>query len=112
MDLYEFIYYPKYHEILPIWDETPLVIKLKDVKNGFIGVNLHYIINISDREFYYNTLSEFNANTWKRIKHIPGSKEAIHRYLFTGIYGAKKSDDVEKSLKTQGHWKHGKNNSR
>jgi len=106
MDLYEFVYYPKYHETLPIWDETPLVIKLKYVRNGFIGLNLHYIPDINNREFFYNMLSESSKLNWKRIKHVPGSKETIHRYLFSGIHGVKKSININESLKTQGYWKY------
>jgi len=108
IDLIEFIYDAKYGEILPVWDRTPLVIIIQDLKDGFIGLNLHYIPNINNREFFYNTLSESSKLNWNRIKHLPGSKTAIHRYLYVGVKDIIKSDDPEKSLKTQGTWAYGK----
>jgi hypothetical protein len=42
-NMYMFLYEAKYREILPYWDQFPLVIPFKKVTNGFLGMNLHYL---------------------------------------------------------------------
>jgi len=42
-NMYMFFYEAKYKEVLPYWDQFPLVIPFKKVDNGFLGMNLHYL---------------------------------------------------------------------
>lgn len=40
---YFFMYAPKLKEVLPWWDQFPMVIVLNRFHDGFLGLNLHYI---------------------------------------------------------------------
>ena len=41
--MYMFVYDAKYQDTLPYWDRFPLVIVTDLTKNGFQGLNLHYL---------------------------------------------------------------------
>lgn len=41
--LYLFQYDAKHKDTLPYWDAMPLVFPFKKVKDGFLGINLHYL---------------------------------------------------------------------
>lgn len=41
--MYAFYYDPKYKDKLPVYDRFPLVIVIEPRKNGFLGLNLHYL---------------------------------------------------------------------
>ena len=42
-NMYLFMYDPKYKLPLPYYDAVPLVLPFKIVKDGFLGINLHYL---------------------------------------------------------------------
>jgi len=42
-EMYLFFYDPKHKETLPYYDKFPLVLPFNTVKNGFYGINLHYL---------------------------------------------------------------------
>jgi hypothetical protein len=42
-EMYLFMYDPKYKLQLPYYDAVPLVLPFKIVKDGFLGINLHYL---------------------------------------------------------------------
>lgn len=42
-NLYFFMYDPKYADVLPYYDIFPLVLVLKRLNDGIIGLNLHYL---------------------------------------------------------------------
>ncbi len=41
--MYMFQYDPKYKDTLPYYDRVPLIFPFKMVKDGFYGINLHYL---------------------------------------------------------------------
>lgn len=41
--MYLFFYDPKHKNTLPYYDSFPLVLPFRKVKNGFFGLNLHYL---------------------------------------------------------------------
>lgn len=41
--LYLFYYDAKFKDVLPYWDQFPLVLPFRRVKAGFYGINLHYL---------------------------------------------------------------------
>ena len=41
--MYFFAYNPKHRDTLPYYDEFPLVIPIEYYKDGFLGLNLHYL---------------------------------------------------------------------
>jgi hypothetical protein len=42
-NLYMFFYDPKYKEVLPHYDQFPLVFPFEKTEDGFIGLNMHYL---------------------------------------------------------------------
>lgn len=42
-NLYFFAYNPKYADVLPYYDIFPLVLVLKKMPEGFLGINFHYL---------------------------------------------------------------------
>jgi hypothetical protein len=41
--MYAFRYDPKWKEVLPLYDTQPLVVVIEKYKDGFLGLNLHYL---------------------------------------------------------------------
>lgn len=58
--IYSFNYRPKYKNKLPYYDAFPLVLILKLVPGGFIGLNFHYLRPI-DRALFMDKLYEFEG---------------------------------------------------
>ena len=42
-NMYIFTYDAKHKDKLPIWDSYPLVFPIQFYKDGFLGINLHYL---------------------------------------------------------------------
>ena len=42
-EMYMFYYDAKHKDTLPYWDRFPLVFPFSKVKDGFLGLNLHYL---------------------------------------------------------------------
>jgi len=49
--MYHFFYDPKHKKTLPYYDSFPLVVVLGPAKNGFLGLNLHYLPPILRAKF-------------------------------------------------------------
>jgi len=92
-----FFYNPKYRETLPYFDRFPLVIIVKLVPGGFMGLNLHYL------PIMYRQLIMTSLYTIYKTKHLDENKKlqlnydmlnkastgryikpCIKRYLYTG----------------------------
>jgi hypothetical protein len=97
-ELYMFQYNAKHRETLPYWDMFPMVFPFKKLKDGFIGLNFHYLpynmrVRLLDRlmEFQSNkTLTDFTRLkfSWATIQGVSRFKIAepcVHRYLLTQI---------------------------
>ena len=90
-----FKYFPKHNEKLDYWDVYPLVIPFGQIKQGFIGINFHYL-GYYERLRLFRSLSGL-ANTsnlsrrtklnltWGSIQTAAGSavQNAIHCYLYS-----------------------------
>lgn len=59
--MYMYFYDPKTKETLPYYDRFPLIIMVKKEKNGFTGLNLHYLPPVLRAKFFDN-LTEFTNN--------------------------------------------------
>ena len=101
-----FLYKPLWAENLKYYDMFPLVLPFKFYRNGFCGVNFHYLsipmrVNLLERlsefeeehELYgldehnsRGTRSDVLAVTWQKIKGIRGVKPTVHRYLNKYVY--------------------------
>ena len=60
--MYFYFYDPKTKESLPYYDRFPLVIPIEQYRDGFLGLNLHYI-HPKQRILLLDALSEFANNS-------------------------------------------------
>jgi hypothetical protein len=92
--MYFFFYSPKLSESLPFYDKFPLVIPIEEYRDGFLGLNLHYI-HPKQRILLLDKLSEtasntkFDATTKLRLTYsylknssISQANPCIKRYLY------------------------------
>jgi len=96
--MYFYFYDPKTKDTLPYYDRFPLVIPIESYKDGFLGLNLHYI-HPKQRLILLDKLSEtatndnYDSKTKLRVSYsyLAGASKAfeatpcIKRYLFTHI---------------------------
>jgi hypothetical protein len=96
--MYFYFYDPKTKDTLPYYDRFPLVIPIESYKDGFLGLNLHYIhpkqrLILLDKLSETATNSKFDSKTKLRVSYsyLAGASRAfeatpcIKRYLFTHI---------------------------
>ena len=101
-----FLYKPLWAANLKYYDMFPLVIPFKWYRNGFCGVNFHYLsipmrvallerlsefqeeheLYARDRRNESGTQSDVLALTWQKISGMRGIKPTIHRYLNKYVY--------------------------
>lgn len=89
-----FVYDPKYKQTLPYYDIFPLVLPLEPIKNGFAGINFHYLppnqrftLLTQLQRYAIHGRSEISAKnrfdvSYNRIKKLPLTKNAIKKYLW------------------------------
>jgi len=70
-NMYLFYYDPKFKDSLPYYDKFPLALPFRTVKNGFYGINLHYMpymirFRLLEKLTEYTTDNNLNDDT--RIK--------------------------------------------
>ena len=96
--MYFYFYDPKTKDTLPYYDRFPLVIPIESYKDGFLGLNLHYIhpkqrLILLDKLSETATNDKFDSKTKLRVSYsyLAGASRAfeatpcIKRYLFTHI---------------------------
>jgi hypothetical protein len=72
--MYMMFYDPKHKKTLPYYDRFPLVIPFQKAKNGFLGLNLHYLPHSLRAKFLdelYDTVNndKFDATTRFKITY-------------------------------------------
>lgn len=88
-------YDPKWQKKLPYWDMYPLVFPFETTKNGFYGLNLHYIPP-QDRATLMDQLKRYASNkkfdqstelnlTYNLFKNYGRAVPCVKRYLFSHI---------------------------
>lgn len=105
-EMYLFAYDAKTKDTLPYWDMFPLVFPFKKLKDGFIGLNMHYLpyamrVRLLDRLMDFKTNSLLNDTTrlrysWSTIQGASRFKMAepcVHRYLTDHIQSPLKKID-------------------
>jgi len=98
--MYLFRYNPIGRQTLPYYDRFPLVILISMQKEGFMGLNLHYLPMDLRQRLFYNLLnrasnSQFRWNTYLKIDYdylrsktlLRSHKACIKRYRYDQIYG-------------------------
>ena len=86
MNLY--FYSPKHEETLPYYDVFPLVIPIKKLKDGFIGINFHYLsvpLRIKLFEKLQPLAVENRRLGWIRVSKFRGVKPCVKRYLASHV---------------------------
>ena len=96
--MYFYFYDPKTKESLPYYDRFPLVIPIEQYRDGFLGLNLHYIhpkqrILLLDELSEFANNSKYDASTKLRLSYdlLRSTGKAyqatpcIKRYLFTHV---------------------------
>ena len=86
-----FVYDPKLKEKLPYYDTFPLVLPIEEYKNGFLGINLHYLsmsmrIRLLDRLMDYSNNDKFDKTTelrtnYSNLKKVDLIKPCLKRYF-------------------------------
>ena len=96
--MFLFYYDAKYKDTLPYWDRFPLVIPIEMYKDGFLGLNLHYISPLARAKLLnalYATLNNKNYDDTTRLKinyrilsnasQFSYFKPCVKRYLFSHV---------------------------
>ena len=106
--MYLFQYQAKYDDILPYWDMWPLIFPFDYAKNGFYGINLHYLAPNARTELMIrlikaqggggNMTEDYKLKlSYDIITRFKPAKPCIKRYLFgqvqgKGLYGISGED--------------------
>jgi len=82
--MYHYFYDPKYKEELPYYDRFPLTLMVGPAKDGFYGLNLHYIHPMTralllDKLMDVATNKRYNENTRLKINYDILSSAAEYR---------------------------------
>ena len=105
--MYLFKYDPKLRDKLPYWDTYPLVFPFRKLKDGFIGLNMHYLpyqyrIQLLDKLMTFSSNTLLNENTrliysWAVINGVSkfkGVEPCVHRYLGNHVQSPFKQIDA------------------
>lgn len=106
--LYLFMYDAKLQDTLPYWDMFPLVFPFRKLKDGFLGLNMHYLpykgrIQLLDGLMDFRNNKMMNENTrlkysWALINNASRfsvAKHCVHRYLNTHLQTPLKKIDAQ-----------------
>ena len=97
--MYLFQYNAKWKEILPYWDRWPLIFPFDYAKDGFYGINLHYLppnarvdlmLRLIKAQGSGGNMDEnYKLNlSYDIITKYPPAKPCIKRYLFSHVLGS------------------------
>ena len=103
-----FFYSPKHKDTLPYYDRFPLVLPLEKYREGFMGINLHYLpiplrIKLLDKLYEFSSNDKFDKTTrltatYDRMKNIPLVKPTLHKYLYSFVESAFRRIDVDEFI--------------
>jgi len=91
-------YDPKHKATLPVYDRFPLVMPIERYKDGWLGLNIHYL-GVPARTMLLDELSKYRNNRYmdertklivsydllQRVKMVKMASPAIKRYLTTHV---------------------------
>ena len=96
--LYLFQYEAKWKEILPWWDMWPLIFPFAGAKDGFYGINLHYLAPNARATLMLNLIKAQGGSgkmnedfklklSYNIITGFGPAKPCIKRYLYSHVQG-------------------------
>ena len=96
--MYLFQYDAKWKDILPYWDVWPLIFPFDYAKDGFYGINLHYLSPNARATLMINLIKAQGGSgnmtenyklklSYNIITNFPPAKPCIKRYLFSHVQG-------------------------
>lgn len=107
-EMYMFSYDAKHKDTLPYWDMFPLVFPFRQLEDGFLGLNLHYLpyglrARLLDRLMEFKSSSKIDERTrlkfsWATIEGTSRLKIAepcVHRYLLSHVKSPFKKVDAQ-----------------
>lgn len=106
-EMFRLVYRPETRKTLPYWDIQPVVIILERHKDGFTGINLHYLdpkIRNILWEQLYSIITTQKINKHTRI-NIKAMKEVTYRIAKPCIKRYKYSQIQEMELIHPDSWK-------
>jgi hypothetical protein len=94
--IFTFGYDAKYKKILPYWDKFPLIIVLDVYKDGFMGLNFHYLYPVERMKFLTKIMKFATQGgevenmtdkarfemTWDVVRNIKNADKMLHKYLY------------------------------
>ena len=97
--MYTFGYDAKFKKILPYWDKFPLIIVLDVYKDGFIGLNFHYLFPVERMKFITKIMKYATEGgevenmsdkarfemSWDLIRKLKHADKMIHKYLYSHV---------------------------
>ena len=97
--MYLFQYDAKFKDILPYWDVWPLIFPFDYAKNGFYGINLHYLAPNPRIDLMLRLIKAQGGSgnvdenyklklSYDIITKYPPAKPCIKRYLFSHVQGS------------------------
>jgi len=93
-----YFYDPKWKKILPYYDRFPLILCVKMYKDGFLGLNFHYLHPIM-RAKLMDSIDKVNEINWNNVSKIKQIRPTVKRYLYKHINSKVVIlDDEEKEL--------------
>lgn len=94
--MYFFMYDPKHKATLPYYDTFPLIFPIELYKDGFLGINLHYLPpmararlmdalyeTVNNKRYDATTKLKINYQILKGASQYSAFKPCIKRYLFS-----------------------------
>ena len=96
--MYTYGYDPKGKKTLPYYDKFPLIILVKPYKDGFLGLNVHYL-SPANRDKFFTAMLKFTGKkdpalltekdlfdiNWNKVAKVPLVEKTVHRYLFNHV---------------------------
>jgi hypothetical protein len=99
-EMYHFVYSPKHKDTLPLYDKFPLVFPFSILQDGFIGLNIHYMVP-NYRIYMIDQLKEIGGYgygkdrdpkklrlSWSLLSSsskVPGIDVSVKRYLYSHV---------------------------
>lgn len=96
-NLYFFFYDPKGKDVLPFYDTFPMVFPYKAVKDGFLGLNLHYLgyperfalfkklLSINGSKIHDDLKLKYSWSTVSAFANVPGLQHCVKHYLYNHV---------------------------